>query len=193
MAGSVLYFPFPAGRGVRVKIDISSLESGPLRFDERLVVEPERLASEEVPSPIAVRLEGEVRSIGEAVSVLGRCRAEGSLACSRCLEPVPWTVDEEFCVEYRRPGGVLLDPEIGLEEDDLEVSFLEGDELDLLDLATEQVLLALPMRILCNESCAGLCPSCGANRNLADACGCEPEVDPRWQALAGLTGLGPES
>jgi len=176
-----------------VKIDVSSLELGPLQFDERLVVEPERLADEEIPSPIVVRLEGEVRPLGDGVSVLGRCRAEGSLACSRCLDPVPWTVDEQFCVEYRRPGSVAPDLEIGLEEDDLEVSFLEGDELDLLDLATEQVLLALPMRILCNEGCAGLCPSCGANRNLADACVCEPEVDPRLQALAGLTGLGPES
>jgi uncharacterized protein len=176
-----------------VKIDVSKLEHGPLQFDERLTVEPERLASEEVSSPVVVHLVGEVRSHGASVSVLGSCRGEGSIACSRCLEPVAWNFDEQFCVEYRRADSVVADPEIGLEEADLEVSFLEGDQLDLLELAAEQVLLAMPMRILCNESCAGLCPTCGANRNRADACSCEPEIDPRWQALAGLSKLGPDS
>ena len=50
----------------------------------------------------------------------------------------------------------------------------------------EFVELAMPVRILCSEDCAGLCPSCGANRNLVEECGCEPEIDPRWSALAAL-------
>ena len=176
-----------------MKIDVTRLEHGPLRFDERLTLESERLESEDVASSIAVRLEGEVRRHGEAYSVLGRCRGEGSLACSRCLEPVPWTVDEQFCVEYRRPDVVDSDVEIGLDEDDLEVSFLEGDEIDLLAIAAEQVVLALPLRIRWTESCAGLCPSCGANRHLPAASDCEPEVDPRWQPLAELSNLTRDS
>lgn len=176
-----------------MKIDVTKLEQGPLQFDERLEVEPERLASEEVSSPVAVHLTGEVRAHGASVSVLGSCRGEGSIACSRCLDPVTWSFEEAFCVEYRRADSIAADPEIGLEEADLEVSFLDGDQLDLLELAAEQVLLAMPMRILCNEGCAGLCPTCGTNRNRAGACSCEPEVDPRWQALAGLSKLGPDS
>ena len=51
----------------------------------------------------------------------------------------------------------------------------------------EQVLLSLPGRALCQQECKGLCPKCGANRNLAD-CGCgEGLADPRWNALAGLS------
>jgi uncharacterized protein len=135
-----------------------------------------------------VRLKGEVRPRSGFVTVAGNCRVEGSVACSRCLEPVQWEVDEDLSVDYRTPSATPLDAELGLEKDDLDVAFLEGDKLDLAELAAEQILLALPMRVVCNESCAGLCPRCGANRNRDGACTCEPEVDPRWHALADLAG-----
>ena len=190
---TMLYCAFPSGRGVRVKIDISCLEQEPLDFDERFTVVPERLDSDVVAAPVSVRLQGEVRAEGEAVTVLGRIRADGTVACSRCLDDVEWTVDESFAVEYRWPASTPTEDEVGLDEDDLDVSFLEGNELDLLELAAEQILLALPMRILCDEDCAGLCPTCGANRNRPVACECPPEVDPRWQALAGLKNSSTES
>jgi len=129
-----------------------------------------------------------VRPRGGFFTVTGNCRVEGSVACSRCLEPVPWEVDESLSVDYRTPSAAPVDAEFGLEEGELDVAFLDGDKLDLAELAAEQILLALPMRVVCDESCAGLCPRCGANRNRDDACTCEAEVDPRWQALAGLAG-----
>lgn len=84
----MLYSAFPSGRGVRVKIDISSLEQEPLLFDERFTVEPERLDNEVVATPVKVRLEGEVRADGESVTVFGVFRGEGAVACSRCLDAV---------------------------------------------------------------------------------------------------------
>ena len=176
-----------------MKIDISCLEQEPLSFDERFTVVPDRLDGDVVTAPVAVRLQGEVRADGEVVTVLGRVRADGTVACSRCLDDVEWTVDESFAVEYRWPANPPMEDEIGLDEDDLDVSFLEGNEIDLLELAAEQILLALPMRILCDEDCAGLCPTCGANRNRPEPCDCPPEVDPRWQALAGLKNSSTES
>ena len=50
------------------------------------------------------------------------------------------------------------------------------------------MLLALPMRIVCDQDCAGLCPRCGANRNREGACQCQPEIDPRLAVLADLGG-----
>jgi len=171
-----------------VKIDVSKFEQEPLRFDEEFSVDPDRLDCEQVTAPMRVRLKGEVRPRSGFVTVAGNCRVEGSVACSRCLEPVQWEVDEDLSVDYRTPSATPLDAELGLEKDDLDVAFLDGDKLDLAELAAEQILLALPMRVVCNESCAGLCPRCGANRNRDGACTCEPEVDPRWHALADLAG-----
>ena len=46
--------------------------------------------------------------------------------------------------------------------------------------------LDVPMRPLCREECAGLCPTCGATSNEGD-CGCGAETeDPRWAGLAAL-------
>jgi uncharacterized protein len=171
-----------------VKVDLSVLDDEPLRFEESFQLEPDRLDSEQVAGPVAVRLVGEVRPHDDGFSVSGHCHGDGPLTCSRCLEPVPWNIDEEFSIEYRQPLTTPLDAEIDLDEADLDVSFLDGSELDLAALAAEQVFLAMPMRIVCNPDCAGLCPRCGANLNNDNDCGCEPEVDPRWSTLADLSG-----
>ncbi len=169
-----------------MKIDLTKLES-PLRFDERLTVAPERLENELVTAPVAVRLEGEVRPHGEFFTVTGRSDISGCLACGRCLDEVDWSDTDIFTVRYRlSPAAETAADELALDEEDLEVVVLEGSDLRLEELAAEQVLLALPMRFVCAESCAGLCPECGANLNQQGACRCEPERDPRWEALAEL-------
>src|SRR6266850_2190538 len=50
----------------------------------------------------------------------------------------------------------------------------------------EQVLLALPLKVICQSDCRGLCPSCGANLN-HEECRCETHAtDPRMAPLARL-------
>jgi len=187
------YTSRPLRGEVRVKIDIGKLEHEPQRFDEELQIDAERLGPDQVAGQMKVRLSGEVRPLDDVFSIAGRCAAEGQLSCSRCLEPVPWSVAEDFSFEYHLPESAPLDAEAGLDKSDLDISFLQGQELDLSELAAEQVLLAMPMRILCQSSCAGLCPRCGTNLNQVDDCGCKPEVDPRWGALADLAGGARES
>jgi uncharacterized protein len=64
-----------------------------------------------------------------------------------------------------------------------EIGYYEGDGLLLEDVLREQILLALPAKILCKEDCKGLCPECGRNRN-TDPCDCAAtSVDPRWASL----------
>lgn len=171
-----------------MKIDLSQIENEPLHVDERLTLEPERLDQDEVTAPVEVHLQAVIRALGPGYSVHGSFEANGSLACVRCLEPVPWQVREEFSLEYRRREAHPEESEIALDDDELEVGFLTNEELDLSEMAAEQVLLALPMRVVCEENCAGLCPRCGANRNVEGACTCEPEVDPRWAALEDFMG-----
>ena len=60
---------------------------------------------------------------------------------------------------------------------------VHGEGLLLEDAVREQVLLAVPLKVICREDCKGLCPHCGANQNL-ERCSCsEPMEDPRWTAL----------
>jgi uncharacterized protein len=171
-----------------VKIDLSKIGDEPETFAESLTLGDDALDPNLVAGPMKVRLDGVVRPVGDNYLVSGRIRAEGQLSCGRCLEPVDWQMESAFDIEIALAQTAPLDSEIALDEADLDVVFLDEALLDLERLAVEQIELELPIRILCSEECAGLCPSCGANRNSAGACRCEPETDPRWAALKDLAG-----
>jgi uncharacterized protein len=166
-----------------VKLDLSLIDDEPLRFDEKLELAPDRLDEDQVAGGVSVHLEGSVRSLGSGFIAEGVVEATGELLCSRCLTAVPWRMEDRFSSEYRPGSEAPGEGEFPIEDDELDVAFLQGTELNLVDLAAEQVLLALPMWIVCDDNCAGLCPSCGANRNVEGACRCEPKTDPRWDAL----------
>ena len=52
-----------------------------------------------------------------------------------------------------------------LEEEDMEVDFEKGDEIDLREILREQIYLSLPAKLICHPDCRGLCPQCGINLN----------------------------
>jgi uncharacterized protein len=181
----LLYFRALWGE-VRVKIDLSDIEHEPLTFAEEFSLAEDRLDAARVAAPLAVRLEGSVRPLGDHYLVAGRGAADGQLNCGRCLKPVAWRMSSAFSLEFALTESAPLDPEVALDDGDLDLAYLEEPALDLEELAVEQVLLELPIRVLCAEDCAGLCPSCGADRNSEGACNCKPETDPRWAALEAL-------
>lgn len=125
---------------------------------------------------------------GDEVLVRGKGKAKLNLRCSRCLEPAPQetklSFDLLFAPRTKEPK-VARGAEILLSESDLEVDFFNGEEIDLDEIAQEQLVLALPPYPLCKEDCLGLCPSCGKNLN-EGRCACKPveNIDPRLAKLA---------
>ena len=77
-------------------------------------------------------------------------------------------------------------PEVELEKDELGALIIEGEHLDTEPLIAEQILLEVPMKPLCSPECRGLCPRCGADRNVVPDCCEEPAGDERWEALGAL-------
>jgi len=99
------------------------------------------------------------------VSIKGRIDVEGELECCRCLERFEFPVEIEF--KY------VLTPAEDLEEDDLELTYADleyghysGEMMDLGQIVVEQILLQVPIKPLCTDSCKGLCPTCGINLNI---------------------------
>ena len=117
----------------------------------------------------------------EGVLVTGTARAALEGECARCLEPISDEIEVRFQELF-----VYDDREVDPDEE-LEVSKLQDDLVDLEPLLRDAVVLALPFQPLCEDDCPGLCAECGAR--LAD----DPDhthgepVDPRWAALATLT------
>lgn len=123
---------------------------------------------------------------GARVEVKGRVEGLLELDCTRCLRPIESRLDLEFDDLFVDVGVLMAAPEGELAASDLATDALTGSEIDLMELAREQVLLSVPEQIFCKDDCKGLCDRCGANLNDGD-CGCaEGEEDPRWSALKNL-------
>jgi len=133
-----------------------------------------------------VRVDLEIHKDKDRFRLTGTVQTELELACGRCLEPFVWPVDAEFDLRYQplpqHPG----DGEREIAEDDLSTAFYENDEIDLGQLMREQFYLALPMKPLCRDNCAGLCSLCGTNLNTG-TCQCTSQwEDPRLAPLREL-------
>jgi uncharacterized protein len=60
--------------------------------------------------------------------------------------------------------------------EDLETGLIEEGVLDLSERILEEVILTVPIQPLCRESCLGLCPICGENRNI-NPCQCKSKEE----------------
>ncbi len=108
------------------------------------------------------------------------------LPCARCLEDVVISGDTFFVVELKQKSPVAELAEDVVSEEEIDEIFLDEDTFETKELVTEQLFLLLPEKVLCKEDCKGICPKCGANRNVAD-CKCTVSVDPRWEPLSKLS------
>jgi uncharacterized protein len=127
----------------------------------------------------------------DSVHVRGHLSARLQMQCGRCLEPFVFPVDQAldlFYLPQRAAPQPEEEEEVELADRDMVIAYYRGGRLDLGDMMREQLFLGIPMKRLCRESCAGLCPSCGANRNVTP-CECKAEdVDPRLAPLKDLLG-----
>jgi len=103
--------------------------------------------------------------------------------CARCLEPVMQDVARDFDLLYRPLGSDAGHAELSVTDVEAEIGYYTGNGLELGDVLREQILLAVPLRVLCKEECRGLCPHCGKNLNEGQCSCAEPLEDPRWAAL----------
>jgi uncharacterized protein len=116
----------------------------------------------------------------EEIVLEGMLTAAFELECARCLARYRHPLREPFRFVLEPAGlrtpaepeaagalvrdGMCLADEVGL-------GWYRGSEIQLDSVCLELVSLALPVKPLCREDCAGLCPRCGADRNDAP-CGC---------------------
>jgi uncharacterized protein len=136
---------------------------------------------EDLPCRAAVTAES--TRTGSNYLLEGRVEAVIGIGCDRCLKAFDFRLVAEFSMMLRRGGQA----EEGRDEDDFVLlSEAQESDFDLFPAVQEAVVLEMPIKFLCAESCAGLCPGCGTDLN-EGACVCgDKAVDPRWGPLKKL-------
>ena len=155
---NIIHVP-DASKPFRFQMDLSDLEF----YGKHLITRP-------------VQVEGSVTNHAGALVLEGTAASLLDLTCDRC--------GKEYSREKTIKLDCLLATELEDEEHD-EIYLIEGNAVDLDEVAGTAFILAMDTKNLCSDNCKGLCAKCGADLNNGP-CGCRPEVDPRLAALAQL-------
>jgi len=177
-----------------MEFKVNELEQEPIEFDLELAPGEVDCGQEaEQTGRLATAGRAEVlhehrgpRDIVADIRLKGRFAGNFQVPCARCVEPVEIPLAADFDLIFRPAGADSDAPERSITAPETEIGYYQKDSLLLEDVLREQVLLSLPVRTLCKPDCKGLCPRCGANRNL-QTCSCEEgPSDPRWGTLSEL-------
>jgi uncharacterized protein len=123
-----------------------------------------------------LKVEAVAELAGSEIRVRGHLGTQLEAFCARCLSRVVIPVESDFDLFYRPLQTIARGEEIEVPTDELAVGFFADDGIELADVVTEQVILSVPMKVVCRAECQGLCPICGANRNVKP-CRCVPPAD----------------
>ena len=170
-----------------MRIELEHLEGS--KGDFAQVYQPDELnpVDERVSLIAPAAVNGKVRLSGNEVFVNGHVETRAQVECDRCLKPVELPVNADFTLEYISDSDYESSQVVELTEAELLVSVFDGSGIDVDEIVKEQILLAVPTRMLCREDCKGICPECGIDRNTGECTCTKEEIDPRWAALKDLT------
>jgi len=164
-------------------IDVSQQLKEPIGSTHRYSFSQSGDSADKAEFPV----EGELSLLrtDRGIFVTGILNTRVEAVCSRCLDTfaqgLTLKIEEEFLPTVDPLTGVPLDWQG--EEGNFTIN--EKQEFDLGEAVRQYVLLALPLKPLCREDCAGLCPNCGHDLNLG-LCSCPAPIDPRFAPLAKL-------
>lgn len=168
-----------------MKIDLRQIMPEGTEFGFSEISQDLELNAEGFEFPEAIEVSLTATNSGDEIIIQGRSSTVVEMECSRCLDIFEETMNTKFQFVIQ-----LLDikePQTS-NDDDFVILPKTSGEYDISDRIRESILLELPLKPLCSDSCKGLCPMCGVNLNEAE-CECTPDkTDERWDSLKQLFG-----
>lgn len=113
-----------------------------------------------VPDPLECAFTAHPTQEGAMMTLHVKASIEAE--CARCLAPVHESYDftREYLVRMR-----------DLDDIDFELPLDDQGQLDLRELAYQELIFEVPRVLLCSPDCQGLCPICGKRK--AEGCACQ--------------------
>ncbi len=180
-------------------LKIADLSSTPTQLRAALPMHwcAERLGDAFVAQEAVAHVAITATRTADVVEIHGEIRAGFGFPCSRCAASAQMLASAEFDHHFVGKGQLDAGDPYDSASDfdaDPDVSEHDGATIFLDDLCIEHLILALPDVPLCSETCLGVCPQCGINRN-SETCtmpqncytsGVDDGAPSPWAALAGL-------
>jgi uncharacterized protein len=166
-------------------LDLKKIGLEGLSFEHAMQIpELEGGASERIGIGRCV-LSGEISKAKHGFDLVGHLNALLRVDCSRCLVTFDVPLVQDFFLTLVADKSPEKGTSHGEDEEAALFPCAEG-RADLVEMVSEQIYLNLPLKPVCREDCKGLCPVCGASRNVTD-CDCRTEdLDPRLTPLLDL-------
>lgn len=152
----------------------------PFSFEASEPVEPLTYGGRRIVFDAPLMVRGTYAFDGKGFSLEGQAETVLQSVCARCNHPFSEPFSFRFSEHFAK------NPENDTEDGEDFYPYA-GDRLEILQAVMDNLLLQLPMISVCKPDCKGLCPVCGADRNVTD-CNCQPNETPGpFSSLASLT------
>lgn len=127
-------------------------------------------------SPLCIK--GIIKDTGRQIEFEATIKTDTLFNCSRCLSDVAIPIELDIKT-------VLVQEDDTAWDDEYDSFIIEDNNIDLVNIASYEILQSLPMQILCSKDCKGLCSGCGADLN-NEECNCKEYGDSRFDILKQL-------
>ena len=142
-----------------------------------MTLDPEHLSDPAIRGfKVPPEASGEVVNTAGLLNLRGTLTAEMTCVCDRCGT----VFDRKKVLSLDVPLSADLSDEASPE-----VFEIEGDGVDVSEIAETCFILDMEQKVLCRDDCKGLCPTCGKNLN-DGPCACTRPGDPRLAVLSRL-------
>jgi uncharacterized protein len=165
-----------------MKINISQLLKEPVG-SVRIFTINERI-TKKIGESFIITGEITLTHTDKGILASGMFNSKSPRTCSRCLEEFEYSGDFRLEEEFLPATDLNTGVSITLKDDIFKID--KYHNIDLNDAFYQYACMSVPLKLLCKNNCAGICPSCGTNLNISK-CKCRNNIkDKRWANLTAL-------
>ncbi|MFW5649077.1 MAG: YceD family protein [Candidatus Alkaliphilus sp. MAG34] len=174
-----------------MKLDIDSIRKGDkntLNLDFALALDVVDFYGDKIYIVSPVDVKGKLHVIDCRLYITLEITTDMQANCNRCLEPFIYHFNSSINAEIIHEN--LFEHEEDDQVDD-DIIYYKDNVVDLAELIKEHIIMNIPIKLVCDEACQGLCPRCG-KRLENGSCDCDhvkfhdDDIDPRLAKLKEL-------
>ena len=131
-----------------MKILTNKVSPAGLQVKKRIDITSDEIDTAGIICVEAVDVDLNITKKEDQINISGKYKVFFKAECSRCCVEFDYQLDKQVKFEYKVDSKT---------------------EIDLKQIILEDILLSLPIKLLCRRDCKGLCGICGQNLNI-DSC-----------------------